>query len=91
MLGGSYCLGAVHLCYLVTLGIGVSTLGIGATTPGMCVACHAAWVARTLLQLALAFAASFFAIAILVKSSLTFCYASAVFVCCRYDSLERDC
>ena len=46
--------------FAVTLGIGVSTLRIGATTLGMCVACHAAWVTQTLLQLALAFAALFF-------------------------------
>jgi hypothetical protein len=65
--------------FAVTLGIGVSTLGIGATTLGMCIAFCAAWVAQTLLQLALAFAALFFAIAILVNSLLTFCNASAVF------------
>ncbi len=63
---------------LPTLGIGISTLGIGATTPGMYVACRDAWVEGTLLQLALAFAASFFAIAILGNSLLTFCNASAV-------------
>jgi hypothetical protein len=53
------------------------TLGIGTSTLGMCVACHAALVVQTLLQLALAFAASFFAIASLVNSLLTFCNASA--------------
>jgi hypothetical protein len=63
---------------LVTLGCGVSTLGIGASTLGMCVACHAAWFARTLLRMVLAFASSFFAITILVNSLLTFCNASAV-------------
>jgi hypothetical protein len=45
--------------FAVTLGIGVFTLGIGASTLGRCVACHADWVVQTLLQLALAFAASF--------------------------------
>jgi hypothetical protein len=63
---------------LVTLGCGVSTLGIGAYTLGMCVACHAAWFAQTLLRMVLAFASSFFAIAILVNSLLTFHNASAV-------------
>jgi hypothetical protein len=62
----------------VTLGCGVSTLGIGASTLGMCVACRAFWFARTLLHMVLAFASSFFAIAILVNSSLTFRNASAV-------------
>ncbi len=62
----------------VTLGIGVSTLRIGASNLGKCVVCCAAWVARTLLQLALAFAALFFAITILVNGLLTFCNASAV-------------
>jgi hypothetical protein len=51
---------------------------MGASTLGRCVVCHAAWVAQTLLQLALAFAALFFAIAILVNSLLTFCNTSAV-------------
>jgi hypothetical protein len=64
--------------FAVTLGIGVFTLGIGASTLRSYVACCAAWVTQTLLQLALAFAASFFAIAILVKSLLTFYNASAV-------------
>ncbi len=62
----------------VTLGTGVSTLGIGVITLGMCAACCAAWVAQTLLQLALAYAALFFAIAILLNSLLTLRNASAV-------------
>ncbi len=79
LLGGSVCLGVVHLQVAVNLGIGVSTLEMGASTLGRCVVCHAAWVlAQTLLRLAVAFAASFFAIAILVNSLLTFCNASAV-------------
>ncbi len=45
---------------LVTLGFGVSLLGIGAATLGMYIACHAAWVAQTLLRMVLAFATSFF-------------------------------
>ena len=63
---------------LVTLGCGVSTLGIGASTLGICIACRAAWFARTLLRIVLAFASSFFAIAILVNSLRTFCNASVV-------------
>ncbi len=63
---------------LVTLTCGVSTHGIGASTLGMCVACCAAWFKQTLLRMVLAFASSFFAIAILVNSLLTFCNASAV-------------
>jgi hypothetical protein len=62
----------------VTLGCGISTLGIGASTLGMCVACRAAWFAQTLSRMVLAFASSFFAIAILVNSLLTFCNASGV-------------
>jgi hypothetical protein len=63
--------------FVVTLVIGVSTLGIGASTLGRCIACCATWVAQTLLRLALAFAALFFAIVILVNSLLAFCNASA--------------
>ncbi len=63
---------------LITLGCGVSTLGIGTSTLGMCLACHAAWFAQTLLRMVLAFTSSFFAIAILVNSLLTFRNASAV-------------
>ncbi len=63
---------------LVTLGCGVSTLGIGSSTLGMCVACCAAWFAQTLLHMVLAFASSFFAIAILVNKLITFCNASVV-------------
>jgi hypothetical protein len=63
---------------LVTLGCGISTPGIGASTLGMCVACYAAWFVQTLLHKVLAFASSFFAIAILVNSLLNFCNASAV-------------
>jgi hypothetical protein len=64
--------------FAITLGIGVFTLGIGASILGRCVACHVAWVAQTLLQLALAFTALFFAIAILVNSLMTFHNSSAV-------------
>jgi hypothetical protein len=64
--------------FLVTLGIGVSTLGSGASTLGRCGACRAAWVAQTLLQFALAFAALFVANIILVNSLLIVCNASAV-------------
>jgi hypothetical protein len=63
---------------LVTLGCGASTLGSGASTLGMCVACHAAWFAQTLLCMVLAFASSFFAIAIFVNSLLTFYNSSVV-------------
>jgi hypothetical protein len=51
---------------------------MGASILGRCIVCCAAWVAQTLLQLASAFAACFFAITMLVNSSLTFCNASAV-------------
>ncbi len=57
---------------------GSATLGIGASTLGRWAVCHAAGVARTLLHCAFAFATSLFAIAMLVKRSLTFCNASAI-------------
>jgi hypothetical protein len=72
------CMGKPPTVILVTLGFGISTLGIGAATVGICVACRAAWVAQTLLCMVLAFANSFFAIASLVNSLLTFCNVSAV-------------
>jgi hypothetical protein len=64
--------------FAVTHGIGVSTLGIIASTLGRYIACRAFWIAQPLLRLVLAFAALFFAIAILLNSLLTFCNASAV-------------
>ncbi len=64
--------------FAVTLGIGASTHGMGASALGRCIVCHATWVVWTLLQLALAFAALFLAIAILVNSLLIFCNASVV-------------
>jgi hypothetical protein len=63
---------------LVTLGCGVSTLEIGSSSLGMCVPYHAAWFVQTLSHMVLAFASSFFVIAILVNSLLTFHNASAV-------------
>ncbi len=64
--------------FVVNLEIGAFNLGMGASTLGRCIVCRAAWVAQTWMQLALALAASFLAIAILVNSLLTFCNASAV-------------
>ncbi len=64
--------------FVVTLGMCASTYGMGASTLGRYVVCSAAWVVQTLLQLALAFAASCVAIAILVISLLTFWNASAI-------------
>ncbi len=55
-----------------------ATLGIDASTLGKCVVFCAAGIALTLLHCSLAFAASFFAADIFVKSSLTFFNASAV-------------
>ncbi len=63
---------------LFNLVISISTLRIGAATLGMCIACCGACAAQTLLRMVLAFATSFFAIAILVNSTLTFHNASAV-------------
>ncbi len=63
---------------LVTLGCDVFTLGIGASTLGMWVACRATQFVQTLLCMVLAFASSFFAIAVLVNCLLTFCNASSV-------------
>jgi hypothetical protein len=75
---------------LVTLECGVSTLGSGASTLGMCVACHAAWFAQTLLHMVLTFASSFFAIAILVNSLLTF-HASVVWFPVGMFPLDCNC
>jgi hypothetical protein len=55
-----------------------ATLGIEAFTLGKCVVFRAAGVALTLLRFSLAFADSFFAAAIFVKSLLTFFNASAI-------------
>ena len=64
------------LC-VVTLGAGASTLGGSATTLGG-VHFLADWLALNLLRCPFAFAISFFAVAILVNSSLTRVSASAV-------------
>ncbi len=55
-----------------------ATLGINASTLGKCVVFCDVGVALTLLHCSLAFAASFFVVAIFVKSLLTFFNASVV-------------
>jgi hypothetical protein len=73
-LGGSYCRGAVRL-YVCCHPWNWCFHPWNGSTLGRCIVCCATWVAQTLLQLTLAFAGSFFAIAILVNSLLTFCCA----------------